>query len=120
MEIIAVKPRIPPRGGGPVVAVLKSCAMCIHIRLVPPLPLRLSQPRRNNGGNYSIPNDMPLLASCSRILVTAENSSLDWADSYLQENYASRHISFPTEQHLSLLLAEKMADIPPGLAYAIQ
>lgn len=70
MENIAVKPRIPHRGVGPVVTGFKSCAMYIHIKLVPPLP-RLSQPRRKNGGNYSIANDMPLLVSCSRILVTS-------------------------------------------------
>lgn len=71
MENIDAKPRIPPLGGGPVVAGFKSRAMNAHIRLVLPLALRLSQARSNNGGNYSIATDMPLLVSRKRILVAS-------------------------------------------------
>jgi hypothetical protein len=98
-EDIIFKLRTVPFSRGLVVAGLKTL-LCHILRQLS--SLSLSKLKRSNGGNQ---NDMSLLTPFNRILVTSENSSLDQEDSYLQENYASSHISFPYEQHLSLVVA---------------
>ena len=64
---IVVKPRTAHLAGGLVIAGLKTVMCGILGELS---SLRLSK-SRSNGGNYSIPNDIPLLAPCSRILVSS-------------------------------------------------